>query len=191
MDKQDIRQKMLSIRAGLSREQVAGKSRRIVRTFLDLPQVGQCSECLIYLPVRKEVDTRPLVQELIVRKKKVYVPRCESITGCSMDFFRITDLGALQSGSFGIDEPCPDPDLRFTGENMALCVLPGLAFDRQGVRLGYGRGFFDRYLAGLAFLRPLLIGFGYAFQIIDRLPEDDWDVPVDLIITEKGVLRTG
>ncbi|WP_051617485.1 5-formyltetrahydrofolate cyclo-ligase [Desulfonatronovibrio hydrogenovorans] len=190
MTKQDIRQKMLLARAGLTRDEVARKSRRIIRNFLDLPLMGQYPACLVYLPVRNEVDTRSLILEMVARSKEVYAPKCDC-TSCTMDYYRVTGLDSLEPGSFGIDEPCPDSAQKFINKSKAMCILPGLAFDRCGVRLGYGRGFFDRYLSGLTGPKPLLIGFGYDFQVTDQLPRDEWDVPVDMIVAEQGVLETG
>ncbi|MFP4127978.1 MAG: 5-formyltetrahydrofolate cyclo-ligase [Desulfonatronovibrio sp.] len=190
MTKQEYRKKMMAQRSRLDAGQVESKSRKITERFLDFPGVEDYLYYLAYLPVNKEVDTRFLVSLLLDQGRKVYVPRCHTQKQGRMDFYRITGLEDLKPGYCGIDEPCPDASDFFINQGQTLCILPGLAFDRQGCRLGYGQGFFDRYLKSLPGPRPLLIGFAYDFQVVNHLPADEWDVPVDIIITEKAFFKT-
>lgn len=182
---------MIASRSCLDVAQVETRSRKITERFLDFPGLEDYLYYLAYLPINKEVDTRPLLSLLLDQDKEVYVPRCRGENQGCMDFFRITGLEDLKPGYRGIDEPCPDPSNLFVNQGRALCVLPALAFDRQGCRLGYGQGFFDRYLKSLPGPRPLLIGFAYEFQVVDHLPADEWDVPVDMVITERAFFKTG
>lgn len=182
---------MIALRSGLDADQVETRSRKITQRFLDFPGLKDYLYYLSYLPVNKEVDTRPLLSVLLDQGRKVYVPRCRTEEQGCMDFYRITGFEDLVPGYCGIDEPCPDPTKLFVNQGQALCVLPALAFDRQGYRLGYGQGFYDRYLKSLTGPRPLLIGFAYDFQVVDQLPADKWDVPVNMVITEKVLFKTG
>jgi len=182
--KQQYRKKMSALRSGLKQDQITAKSLKIMDGFLAIPGLESYVNYLAYLPVNNEVDTRPLLTRLISLDKNVYIPRCYVEGERGMDFLHITGFLDLKPGYCGIDEPCPDSSEIFVNQGLALCILPGLAFDRLGYRLGYGRGFFDRYLSSLPGPRPLLIGFAYDFQVVDNLPRDAWDVPVDMVITE-------
>jgi 5-formyltetrahydrofolate cyclo-ligase len=188
MTKKQYRQKMLALRSGLYQSEVSLKSRKVMEGFLGLEGLEERKDYLAYLPVRNEVDTRPLLSRLIDMDKNVYVPKCDKACEGKMDFFRLTLFSDLKPGYHGIDEPCPDSAALFVNNGRAVCILPGLAFDRSGYRLGYGRGFFDRYLKSLPGPGPVLVGFAYDFQIVDSLPRDDWDVPVDMVITDQEVI---
>ena len=190
MTKQQYRRKMSALRLRLKQEEVAAGSRKITESFFNLPGLENYLHYLAYLPVNNEVDTRPLLSRLISLGKKVYVPRCDAGQG-KMNFYRIACFSNLKPGYCGIDEPCPDSSEIFInqGRAAAVCILPGLAFDHAGYRVGYGRGFFDRYLQQLAGPMPLLVGFAYDFQMVDSLPGDDWDIPVDMVITDEKIIQ--
>ncbi|RQD64695.1 MAG: 5-formyltetrahydrofolate cyclo-ligase [Desulfonatronovibrio sp. MSAO_Bac4] len=190
MTKNDYRQKISSLRLAMSQGQVSEKSSKISRVFLNWIDLDKYQSFLVYLPIKNEVDTKPLIENLLQTGKKIYAPRCsQEHSGC-MDFYMLSDLSELSPGYCGIAEPCSNSSALYVNTGPSVCILPGLAFDHQGQRLGYGHGFFDRYLRELPGPKPLLIGFAYDFQVVDALPGDDWDVPVDAVITDKRVVAS-
>ncbi len=181
---------MSGLRAALSENDVKAASMKVMERFFRFLHVDDFHHFLAYLPINNEVDTRPLITELMSRQKKVFAPRCDPAREGCMDYYLIRDFSALKPGYCGIAEPCPDSSDLFINNGQALCILPGLAFDRQGYRLGYGLGFFDRYLNSLVGPKPFLTGFAYNFQVVESLPVDDWDMPVDMVINEYDCIRT-
>lgn len=133
-----------------------------------------------------EVDSGPLVASAVRAGKRVCFPRTTEAGG--LEFVAVEDPSELRSGRFGVREPGPDlPGVPLDGDT--LVVVPGLAFDRQGGRLGRGRGYYDRALAALRHreARPLLVGIGYAFQVVERVPMTPLDVRLDGVVSEEGL----
>ncbi len=136
-----------------------------------------------YAAVRGELDVFPLMEAAWAEGKTVLFPRCESR---SLSALAVSDRASLVSGMHGIPEPdgaCPP----VSPGAIDLVLVPGLAFDRAGGRLGQGAGYYDRFLAGT---RALRVGVGYAWQVQDRVPTAPWDQPLDALLTpEEIVLR--
>jgi 5-formyltetrahydrofolate cyclo-ligase len=133
-----------------------------------------------------EIDCSPLVERALAAGKPVRLPRTTDSGG--LEFVAICHLSQLRTGRFGLMEPGADmPAVSLAGD--ALVVVPGLAFDRLGGRLGRGRGYYDRALAALRHRdpRPLLIGIGYSFQIIDHVPMTRLDARLDGVVSEAGL----
>jgi 5-formyltetrahydrofolate cyclo-ligase len=190
MTKEQYRHKMFALRSGLKKEQVDARSQKVVERFLSFCELQNFSNYLGYLPINNEVDTTSLLLRLLGLGKNVYLPKCHKDLKGRMDFFRIINFSDLRRGYCGIYEPCPDPSLLYINHDRALSILPGLAFDRKGFRLGYGRGFFDRYFKSLQGPRLFLAGFAYDFQVVDSLPADEWDIPVDLVVSDEEIIYT-
>lgn len=190
MTKKEYRSKIKSIRISLSKEVVSEKSSKISSRFLNWIDKDKYQSFLVYLPIKNEVDTRFLIESLIEAGKKIYAPRCSQEHNRRMDFYEVSDLSDLSPGYCGIAEPCSNSSKLYVNTGPSVCILPGLAFDLKGQRLGYGQGFFDRYLSELPGPKPLLIGFAYDFQVVDALPGDKWDIPVDAVVTESRILSS-
>lgn len=189
-DKAAIRASLLRQRADLPKAAVSGKSARILAFLRALPQWRSATEILLYLPIKNEVDTTPLLDELWSRGVRTLLPRCRPDEPGVMDVACVTCTDELTPGKYGIPEPAPEvcPGLFACAPDVVL--IPGVGFDRQGHRLGFGAGFYDRYLAGDCAKNSLRFGLGYSFQVVDSLPADSWDIPMHAIITEDGILWT-
>ncbi len=144
-----------------------------------------------YYPIKNELDLRPLVRQH--PEKEWFLPVVPP--GQEMHFVPCGDFEHLQAGNYGIAEPqAPEnAELRVHPPNVRdedCLILPGLLFDRQGFRLGYGKGYFDRFLeaARQAGKQPLLVGAVPAALLMEILPRDSWDQPAQWIITEQDVL---
>ena len=140
----------------------------------------------LYAPIHMEADL--LSQAGLLRRRgfRTALPR---VCGDELSFSVIEDDEVdLQPGAFGIMEPLRDADSVSMGEIYAICV-PGLAFDREGARLGYGKGYYDRFLNSPALVKlPVLIGVGYDFQLVDSLPQGPHDLKLDYIVTPSRVI---
>lgn len=179
--KKDIRDLCRKIRSGMGREEVSEKSGVICRKLLDHPAVQSANQILAYSAIRNEVDLTPFVELAWKMGKRVYFPRTE---GESMEFYEVSAFDAFAEGRFHVMEPvkadcplCPD-------QNAVICV-PGVAFSRSGNRIGFGKGYYDRYLDKYPYLYK--IGLAYEFQTEYRWKPEDCDVAMDLLITEKEI----
>ena len=154
----------------------------------------KCRRVAAYVSVKGEADTRLILAEVLRSGRELFLPRCrvkgeEGWPG-TMDFFACVDLGALVKSSFGIPEPVPGPeahqlmpeDLKEPG---TLVIVPALAFDRSGYRLGYGGGYYDRMLASAS---CTCVGLAFHDLLVESLPREEWDRPVSAVCTEEILL---
>ncbi len=170
-----------------------GASSRILSIITALPAYAAAKTVLWYLDVRDEVRTCDWLlgqglQQAKEAGQKVVVPWCE---GKTLGLFVLQEAGELQVGKFGILEPKEtlrkDPAFQVAPQSIDLAIIPGVAFDNRGGRLGYGAGYYDRLLAELR-SDCSKVGVGYACQVIEAVPCDSHDVRMDAIVTEVGIV---
>ncbi len=162
-------------------ENKAEKSSEIVERALELSQVTEAESWFIFYPLKDEVDLLPLFEIAKKRGKKIAFPLCDDKDG-NMSFREVCLLDELAEGYFGLREPSADaPEVL---PQNAVIFLPALAIDRQGYRLGYGKGYYDRYLAKYADLKPFTVGVIYKELLFDELPRDGFDIPCDTVICD-------
>lgn len=135
-----------------------------------------------YYPVRNEADTREIFSRSAGSGKEAYFPR---VSGTMLTFHRILDLDELKPGKFGIPEPDSSSPCVSPGD-LDLVLVPGVAFDYSGARIGYGKGYYDRLLANVPLDRRA--GLAYSLQMSDSLPSVESDTPLGLLVTESGVI---
>jgi 5-formyltetrahydrofolate cyclo-ligase len=182
--KPDIRRRILTLRSQLTIDEVAAKSTAVWERFLALSVYKEATVVHCYVAAKSnEVDTRPFIEECLRSQKVLLVPivdyRMKRLLSA-----RIETLDELRVGRFGLYEP-PLPSARLADpSSIDLVVVPGVAFDPSGNRIGLGGGYYDRFLRGL---RALKVGVAYQFQIVERIVPTPTDTPVDLIITEERV----
>ncbi|MFC4665025.1 5-formyltetrahydrofolate cyclo-ligase [Falsiporphyromonas endometrii] len=116
-------------------------------------------------------------------KKELYLPRCESAT--EIEFFRYRGPQDLRIGAFGIEEPQADPKDAVDPQHLDLILVPATIYDKKGIRLGRGKGYYDRYLPKAD--KAAQIGVTYGLKEVDCLPSDPWDRAVDKVISPKGI----
>lgn len=195
--KQALRQEMLARRKALSVGELARISEQAQKHVLALPQWREASKVLLYCPVNNELDTALLIKSALEQKKEVLLPRCIVGQKGQMELALCPDVSCLVPGQFGIMEPNPEtcPAVEPAsggvpcGDASQLAILPGLAFCLCGLRLGYGGGYYDRFLNGNKLNNFFLLGFGASFQLLRELPEGKWDHLLDAVCTENGVAR--
>jgi 5-formyltetrahydrofolate cyclo-ligase len=169
-------------------------SHQILDHCRHLAEYTAAQTVLYYLDTRFEVCTREELARALTTDKTIVVPYCEQGPPglCRLGLCRLTAMSELERGMYGIEEPSQEiraDACRFVeAEGVDLVVVPGVAFDRSGRRLGYGRGYYDELLQRL---RPdtATIGLAFECQLFAELPHEPHDVPVDMVITERGVYR--
>lgn len=154
---------------------------RLFARFLSLPQVAQAKTLLLYWGMGSEPDTSRLFPSLVAMGKALCLPRC--LPGHQMEVRLVTEERPLVPHFYGMLEPGLDC-LLVTPEQIDLVLVPGLAFDRQGGRLGRGGGYYDRWLASC---QGMTVALCRDITLVDRLPMQEHDRRVDLIVTETGL----
>ena len=164
-------------------------ARQIARHVLQLRFLRPGQSIAVYLPIGAELDTRDLMRRLLTRGCRLYLPRIGSLHSRSMRFIA-ADSGPLRRNRIGIAEPSGHHQLGARWMNIIL--LPLVAFDRRGSRLGNGAGYYDRALAFRARRRywrgPLLLGLAFSAQGVDHIDREPHDIPLDAVITETGMM---
>ncbi len=175
MDKKALRAQIRQQKRQMSPEQVAQASKVLCDKFLQLPQYRQAKTIYLYLPYNQEVRTEAIFQQALLDGKRVAVPK---IYGDVMEFIYITDLSQVAPGCCTIPEPIADGPI--ARDPNALVLMPGLAFDKDGHRIGYGGGYYDKYLSE----EPghPTVALCYAFQMLEYLQTEPHDIVVDCVI---------
>lgn len=176
--KQELRRYMLNLRNSLSREEMVKASSIIQEKVLNSHEFNSSSIVGLYSPIGSEIDTSTLAKHIIESDKILAYPRVEG--RYTMIFAKVVDpLIDLTLGRYGILEPSDtcevvEPD---------LVIVPGLAWDEHGYRIGYGKGYYDRYLSRNP--DAARIGLAYDFQVLSSIPHGEMDVRVNMIVTER------
>lgn len=182
-----LRRELLARRDALSKR--SQRSSAIQEALWAHPAYQEARKLFLYLSKGSEPDTWKILDRALAEGKEVYAPRCLDKNG-SMAFYRVTCRETLAPGSFGLLEPDPLKCPPAGSAEGALCLVPGLAFDEMGYRLGYGKGYYDRFLAGYP---GKTAGLCYGEMMLPALPRGPYDKRVDFVITEAGAfaLRKG
>ena len=183
--KKEIRAKILKMRQALPKEEVREKSLRIMRRIEETETFKNADNLLAYIDFRGEVATGTLIEKAWELGKKVYVPR---VAGKEMEFYQIHSFEDLEKGAYGILEPKKECPVYEAGEGQTtLAILPGSVFDEKKNRVGYGGGFYDRFLENLR-KDAVTIGIAFDLQIFDEVPKEPHDAQLDYIVTESRIL---
>ncbi len=185
--KNKIRKEFKALRRDMEPSLKQEYDRRICEKFLSLASYRFADSLLLYAPLNDEINIYPIAEDALKKGKTVAFPRCDN-DAHTMTYYIIEDLSQLKQGSYGIREPDPslpvyDPEKSKT-EN-SVCFIPALVFDKAGYRLGYGKGYYDRYLTSYEGSK---MGVGYSACLVDVLPRGRFDTAVDFLVTEKGVI---
>ncbi len=181
MDKKQIRKEAIERRNAIPYSQIEQKSLQIQRKLQSLDLFTSAKEILLYFSIDKEVQTIQLIQENH-QTKKIYLPILKSKT--AFEVGRIRNLKTLEKNMYRI----PEPKKLNVDDNptLDLIIVPGVAFDKKGGRLGMGKGYYDRFLAQHKKIPRLALAFEE--QILDEIPKGPYDEDVDFILTEKRLI---
>ncbi|MDR2908589.1 MAG: 5-formyltetrahydrofolate cyclo-ligase [Oscillospiraceae bacterium] len=184
--KKELRARFSAMRRAIDPGERKKLDEKISAHFLGLPVWRDCETLLIYVSLPGEIDTAAIIEKTMSAGKSVAVPFCVPGTRI-IEFYLIESVGRLKTGAFGVREPDPEREERLVDFSLSACFVPGLAFDSEGYRLGYGGGYYDRFLAGPFAGRPT-VGACYRAFITGEIPRDIYDLPCDTVITEEGII---
>jgi 5-formyltetrahydrofolate cyclo-ligase len=163
------------------------KSERVAHSVLGLPEVTRARVVMVFLALPDEVDTQPLIDDLWEQGKVLAVPHTD-LEGGNLLAVRLDRGAALRAGALGVREPQVQEPLPLAA--VEVVILPGQAFDREGHRLGRGKGFYDRFLQQKE-CTALRVAVAFSRQVLAELPHGANDARVDVLVTEEEVLRFG
>lgn len=191
LSKPNIRKKIIAERKNMTDQQVESLSDMIINKLKKLPIYKKSETVMVYISFGNEVDSRKLIEDCFKNGKRVVVPFCQK-DGMKLIPTEIKDLESdLVTDDMGYIQPKKDSIRPVDTSEIDLIVLPGIAFDRKGYRVGFGAGYYDRFLGKLNFTIPT-IGIAYDYQMIESfITMESHDIPVDYVITEdRIVIRT-
>ena len=159
--------------------------KKIINTATSLVSFRHAEIVLLFAPIKSEIDVMPIFEEALKRGKRVAFPKCNKEER-TMKFHFVTSLDELEICAYGIREPKEEAEVfdPETNTQSVLCFVPGLAFDAYGYRLGYGKGYYDKFMN---LFKGSCVGVAYTHQILPSLPKGRFDRHCDVIITEKGI----
>ena len=175
MDKKELRRQIRELKRAMTSEQIDAASARLGELFLNCPQYKEAKTIYGYLPYNQEVRTVPMLEQAMRDGKRIAVPKCH---GDEMRFIYMDDLSKVEKGYANIPEPIADDPV--ADDKTALVLMPGMAFTKDGKRMGYGGGFYDKFLA--AEPDHPTVALCYDFQMVEDLPTEDYDIPVDCVL---------
>ena len=180
-----IRKEKLALRSQMTRLEQETKSRMITRKVLELPCIHQAKNVLCYAGYQSEVLTSELIESLLSLGKNVFLPR---VQGEEMEFYQINSCEDLTEGYKGIPEPseaCKQIYI-FTEKTNDVMIMPGCAFSYDGSRIGYGKGYYDRYLKKHDMVERVALCF--ELQLAENIPVDEYDKKASMLVTEENVI---
>lgn len=183
-EKEKIRRRILKLRDGLSSEEREEKSKQIKKKLFALFEFRAAKTIFFYAAKGNEVETKGMIEESLSSGKKVGLP---IVKGKEIFFSRTFNYGKLLPSTFGILEPEEEHPISL--DRVDLIIVPGIIFDSQGNRIGFGRGFYDRFLKKIP--DAFKIGLAFELQILETIPKISTDIPVDKIVTEKRIIKCG
>ena len=175
MDKKALRREIREKKRAMSVEEIEERSARLGELFAQTEAYQKAKTIYGYMPYNQEVRTVPILEQALRDGKKVAVPK---VYGDTMNFIYLDDLSQVEKSDMGIPEPVADEPV--AEDKTALVLMPGLAFDKEGHRIGYGGGFYDKFL--MAEPNHPTVALCYEFQMFAHLDTEEFDIPVDLVL---------
>lgn len=186
--KQTLKLEILEKREFLAKDEFKEKSKLIKENLFSLPEFKKSKNIMFYASFKNEVDTHEIIKELLAKKEKTIIVPYVLKKYPILQLSELKNFDWLEPKTFGILEPKELYIREFSIEKLDLVIVPGIVFDKKGYRVGYGHGYYDRFLKKIR-KDTKKIGLAFDFQVVEDIPEGRYDVPVDVVVTEKRVLR--
>ncbi len=180
--KDKLRKELIKNRKSLSRTEVLAKSNQIKNRLFELDDFKKSSVVLFYVSYGNEVYTHAMIKECLKNGKKIIIP-ISNIEKRSLILSELNNWNDLEPGSYNILEPKLDKIIEVPIESIDIIIVPGVGFDEHGCRIGHGAGYYDKLLNES--INAIHIGLAFEIQIVEKVPIESHDLPVDIIITEK------
>lgn len=192
--KRELRDRIKAHRKAMDTEIKDAKDQSIFERVIALDAYQKADLIIPYVSTPIEVDTQKLIRHSLAIGKTVAVPKCVP-SNCSLDIYVIRSFSDLEQGTFSVMEPKPHCQ-KLTNFARSLCIVPGLSFDLHGYRLGYGKGYYDRFLSAYYAMYKVgadsgneVIGLCYCASVVNKLHHGRYDLPVRVLVTEKFTKR--
>jgi len=188
-NKEILRKKWMKKRKKVAKKEGDIKSKIISKKILSLKEIKELKNIMIYVSYRSEVSTNKLIISLLNNNKRIFAPYCIKDEK-RMEVVEIENPDQdLEKGAYGIKEPAKRiRNNKIDPKNLDIVVVPAVAFSKSGYRVGYGGGYYDRFLERLA-NKTITIGINYEEMLFDTVPKEDHDLAVDMVVTDKRLLR--
>lgn len=190
LSKNQLRQTMQTQRKLLSKADVLTRSKKITEVLLELPTIQNCESIALYFSSHHEVDTTFLIHQLHQLKKQCYLPVLDINQPNHLRFAKYAPGDPLHLNPYKIPEPLISDKIQQLPNQLDVVLMPLVAFDEDGNRLGMGGGYYDRTFAfqkTSSVKKPFLIGLAYQFQYVKQIPTEIWDVSMDMVVTEEKI----
>lgn len=179
MNKNEIRKINKELRNNISKDDIKDKSKKACEIFLNSSLYKNSDTVMIYFPLGNETDTSFIIEKIIKDKKTGVLPFTDIKTNEIIPI-KFDEATIFKKGAFGILEPVKKTEV--LKKNINVAVIPGIAFDKTGQRVGFGKGYYDRFLKDTEIIK---VGFCYDFQVTDKIIADPFDIKMDYLITES------
>ncbi|MDD4363003.1 MAG: 5-formyltetrahydrofolate cyclo-ligase [Atribacterota bacterium] len=189
LNKKMIRKSILEMRRMLSSDAILDKSNKIANYLIKFDKYQQSENIMLYISTKSEVQTQKIINSAQSDNKNIFIPLIIKEKHDLLPSLIKNFQQELQIGDLGVYEPKINFQRVHPPEILDLVIIPGVAFTRQGYRLGRGGGYYDRFLSKLV-QKTCKIALSFDFQIIEKIPVEKHDIAVDYIITEKGIINT-
>src|SRR3989338_1251735 len=187
--KQILKSEIFEKRKSLSKREIDEKSAAIREKLFSLNRFKDAKNIMFYVSFNNEVNTIEMIKELLKNKKEnkknIIVPYVEK-NNPILQLSKLNSFDDLEPKTFGILEPKADKIRKLNIDDLDLVIVPGIVFDKNGHRIGYGHGYYDGFLKKI---RAKKVGLAFELQLIEKIPEEGHDVPVDFVITEKRIVE--
>ncbi|MBU5438492.1 5-formyltetrahydrofolate cyclo-ligase [Tissierella sp. MSJ-40] len=187
MDKKALRKELLIKRENLTEKEILKKSNLITNSIYNSKVYRDAKTIMTYISFKNEVYTHNIIKKSIIENKKIVVPITIPETK-ELKISQVLDFSELEIGYYNILTPKKEFLRYIDPKDIDLVLVPGVAFDKNGYRIGYGGGYYDRFLDKLR-KDAIKIGLAFDLQLIDKVPKDNYDKPVDIIITENEIIN--
>lgn len=191
LTKTEIRNQIQEIRNNLLEKDVYKNSKIIQEKLFNMEEYKRSKAIFIYMSFNREVDTRDIIRDSLNKGKRVAIPK---IVNGEMEFYYINNINDVEIGCFGVQEPIAIEGLAYFRdcEDSAFMIMPGVAFDHKKHRIGYGKGFYDKYLMKYGHDNNgkfSKIALAFDFQVLEEIPCESYDILPDMIITDKEIVN--
>lgn len=187
--KQTLKSEILEKRKALSKEDIEEKNTKVKNNLFSMPEFKKAKNILFYVSFNSEVDTHKMIKELLDNKEKNIVVPYVLKNYPILQLSELKNFDNLEPKNFGILEPKKQYIREFNHEKLDLIIIPGVVFDENGHRVGYGYGYYDRFLKKVKKVKK--VGLAFELQLVDKIPEEWHDVPMDVVVTENKVVVCG
>ena len=186
--KQTLKQEIFRKRKTLTKVEIKEKSKRIKENLYSLEEFKEAKNIMLYVSLNEEVDTQEIIKELLINKEKNIIVPYVVKNNPILQLSELKNFNELEPKTLDILEPRDNFIREFGLKKLDLVIVPGIVFDENGYRIGYGYGYYDRFLKKLD-KNVKKIGLAFEFQLVGKIPEERHDVPVDIVVTEERVLK--